>query len=128
VQVGCAIINQTTKEKNSYKLPPECSIFSAEAVAITAQSSLSKSFVICSDSKSVIPALRGNTHKQSTNWVLLDIKLRLYKLRKKGKTIKIVWTPSHCNIKGNEETDQEAKVAAEKGELLSIPIPFTDLS
>jgi ribonuclease HI len=132
VQVGCAIINQTTKEKNSYKLPPKCSIFSAKAVAITAalkqaQSSLSKSFVICSDSKSVIPALRGNTHKQSTNWVLLDIKLRLYKLRKKGKTIKIVWTPSHCNIKGNEETDQEAKVAAEEGELLSIPIPFTDL-
>jgi hypothetical protein len=40
-------------------------------------------------------------------------------------TIKTFWI--WIWIKGNEEADQEAKIAAEEGELLSIPIPFTDL-
>jgi ribonuclease HI len=130
--VGSAIVNTTTKEKIGYKLPPECSIFTAEAIAITAalrqiKTSPSKNFIICSDSKSVLAALKGNLYKASTNWILLDIKTKLYKLHLKGKKVILLWIPSHCNISGNEEVDEEAKKAAEQGINLPVPIPHTDL-
>jgi hypothetical protein len=43
------------------------------------------------------------------------------------KKINFLWIPSHCNIVGNEEADKEAKKAAEEGETLPLPIPYTDL-
>lgn len=130
--VGAATINQTTKEKKTFKLPPDCSIFTAEALAITAAlqiiySSQSNRFVVCSDSKAVLTALRGNTYKQSTNWLIFDIKARLHKIQKQNKEVHFIWIPSHSNIQGNEEVDREAKLAGEEGEILPLPIPYTDL-
>jgi ribonuclease HI len=130
--VGCATVNITTNERKGFKLPTECSIFIAEATAISvalrqAQTSESKKFAICTDSKSVLLALSGNISKAATSWILIDIKYRLYNLEKVGKRINFLWIPSHCNIVGNEEADKEAKKAADEGETLPLPIPYTDL-
>jgi ribonuclease HI len=130
--VGSATVNQATKEIRSIKLPPECSFFTAEAVAIAAAlriayTSQSNRFAKFSDSKAVLTALRGNVYKQATKRLIFDIKSRLHKLTIQGETVSFILIPSHCNIQGNEEVDQEAKTAAEEGEILPIPILYTDL-
>jgi hypothetical protein len=77
-EVGSATVNLSTSERKGYKLPSECSIFTAEAIAIIValrqtQTSKSINFAICTDSKLVLLALSGNTAKASTNWILIDI-------------------------------------------------------
>jgi ribonuclease HI len=130
--VGCAIHIPKTKTTKEYKLPKECSIFTAEASAIAAalshiQVNGYKTSYIISDSKSVLFSLQGNPINPRTNWIIFDIKTRLHKIVKRDKSVTFIWIPSHCNIPGNEAVDEAAKSAAETGELLPLPIPYTDL-
>ncbi len=39
----------------------------------------------------------------------------------------IYWIPSHVGIRGNDEADKAAKLAAINGTLLNIEIPSSDL-
>ena len=85
------------------------SIFSAEAFAIkNAMEYASKQkgkFVICSDSKSSMDAVKNisnNTH------IITNIRDLLIKYPRK---LKLMWVPGHANIKGNEFADRAAAEA-----------------
>jgi ribonuclease HI len=130
--VDCAFIATIHKETKRYKLPKDCSIFTAEVVAITSaiyhiQKGNFKNSYIFTDSKSVLQALESNLFTPKSNWILLEIKNRLAKLQAQDKSVNLIWIPSHCNIGFNEAVDQEAKLAIREGEQLPVPFPVTDL-
>ena len=73
--------------------------------------------VIFTDAKSVVSVL-----KNKNNAELADLKAVLYGLSQQSERVVIQWTPSHCNIPGNEEAD---KLAKEGGRL---PQPDIDIT
>ncbi|XP_055852013.1 uncharacterized protein LOC129916204 [Episyrphus balteatus] len=90
-------------------LPDFTSVFTAEAFAIlqatkTTTNSHEK-YIICSDSISVLNAV--NNPKKNTD-IISDIR---YQLGKSSKNTKLMWTPGHVGIPGNEYADIAANSA-----------------
>ncbi|XP_060863243.1 uncharacterized protein LOC132939856 [Metopolophium dirhodum] len=111
--VGIAIIYNDVEEI-TYKLSVECSIYTAEAIAIlkALEYSLEKqnnNFVILSDSLSSIISI-ANTHKP--NDISKKIQLAISAHHVKGNVVKLMWVPGHSSIKGNEKADMLAKKIA----------------
>ena len=96
-----------------YKLRDGCSIFTAEVEAINkaltyVKVSTMKSFVIFSDSMSVLQAIESQEIKNPlVNKVLQACQQILFN----GKFITFCWLPSHRDIRGNEDADRAAKDA-----------------
>jgi ribonuclease HI len=129
--VGAAFYHPHKNHAQGYSLPPETSIFSAEAFAIITAlkyiTSLQEShFAILTDSKSVLQALETNCFKSTTNWLQFDLKARIQTAKKAGKTIKLIWIPGHSDILGNEVVDKAAKSSANEPKY-NLPIPYTDI-
>ncbi|XP_060880770.1 uncharacterized protein LOC132952480 [Metopolophium dirhodum] len=109
--VGLAMIinNQTI----AYKLPPQASIFTAEAMAIykavkyfhTEYSNHQTKCIILSDSLSNLIAIT-NTRNQTDITKLIQEETFL--AENKNIYIQFVWIPGHIGIPGNEMADQEA--------------------
>ncbi|XP_025208144.1 uncharacterized protein LOC112603670 [Melanaphis sacchari] len=111
--VGIAIIYNDVEEI-TYKLSVECSIYTAEAIAIlkALEYSLDKqnnNFVILSDSLSSIISI-ANTLKP--NDISKKIQLAISAHQAKGNVVKIMWIPGHSSIEGNEKADTLAKKTA----------------
>ena len=93
-----------------YRLRDGCSIFTAEIEAIDkaltcVKVSARKSFVIFSDSMSVLQAIESQESKNPlVNRVLQEI-------LSNGKFITFCWIPNHRDITGNEHADRAAKDA-----------------
>lgn len=47
--------------------------------------------------------------------------------KEKNKDIELIWIPSYRNIQDNENVDLLTKKAANKGELLELEVPFSDI-
>ncbi|XP_055915320.1 uncharacterized protein LOC129948370 [Eupeodes corollae] len=92
-------------------LPESTSIFTAEAFAILHALKItmenSGKFIICSDSISVLRAI--NNPNNNTD-LISSIRNKIAMMPKK---IKLMWTPGHVNIRGNEEADKAANSAKE---------------
>ncbi|XP_060864378.1 uncharacterized protein LOC132940688 [Metopolophium dirhodum] len=96
-----------------HKLPPYCSIFTAEALAIlmaieTILQEAHSNFIILSDSLSTIRSLQnpfnpGDIASKILNNLTLASGL--------GKNIVIMWIPGHSGIIGNEVADEHASTA-----------------
>ena len=90
-------------------LDRNCSIFSAEAVAIKNATDYAKTnrgkFVICTDSRSTLAALE-NIKNQS--YIICQIRDACIKYHNK---IKLMWVPGHTGIPGNDLADQIANSA-----------------
>lgn len=109
-QTSSAVFGPEVKAK--FRLPSICSIFSAELFAILKALNIvlesnNKHSTICSDSKSAIDAI-GDIYTKNT------LARRIQNLHtdivKANKRVNIIWTPSHCGIRGNEEADKLAKL------------------
>jgi ribonuclease HI len=112
----------------SSRLPDEASIFTAETTAIGKaldfiKCSFNSKFIICSDSLSVLQAVKEQNIK---NPLIAELLEHLHLLHEKGKSVKLCWIPSHCGITGNEKADKKAKESLQK-DTLPISIPYTDL-
>ncbi|XP_055913748.1 uncharacterized protein LOC129947266 [Eupeodes corollae] len=87
-------------------LPEYASIFTAEAFAILqATKSIRNSndkFVICSDSISVLKAVKNPNNDSDLISAIRN------KIIMKPNKIKLMWTPGHSKIRGNEEADKAA--------------------
>lgn len=69
---------------------------------------------ICSDSLSVLSNIKYNTQ---INPLSIKIKNIIYLSK---KYIRFIWTPSHCNIRGNEEADKAARNAINNPNSLTL--------
>jgi ribonuclease HI/exonuclease III len=131
--VGAAFYDEDNDICEKFSLPNSCSIFTAEALAISRALSYifntdKTNFVILSDSKSVLQALQGNIHKAKSNWILFQVKEKIKLLKENNKNISLCWIPAHCNIKGNEKADKAAKEGITSGLDPGIKIPYTDIT
>jgi len=109
--VGIAIIIDT--KITTYKLQKNCSIYTAEAIAILSALKLIENDThqyhnIFTDSLSTINSIQNTFH---TNDIATTIINQIEKLKNLNKNIKFIWTPGHCKINGNELADQHAKKA-----------------
>ena len=92
-------------------LPELSSIFTAEAFAILQATKTTThrrgKFVICSDSISV---LRAISNPNNNSPLISEIRNKISMMPNK---LKLMWTPGHVNIRGNEEADNAASSAKE---------------
>ncbi|XP_018360118.1 PREDICTED: uncharacterized protein LOC108759265 [Trachymyrmex cornetzi] len=113
------------------KLPPEASVFSAEAWAIIraillVEDRCCDTFTIFSDSLSVLRAISSHQRKD-VNYLVFEIRDLLRKMVNNGFTINLVWVPGHKGIYGNERADELAREAALRGRRPKFKIPYHDL-
>ena len=99
-----------------YRLRDGCSIFIAEVEAISkaltfVKVSTRKSFVIFSDSMSVLQAIES---QESKNPLVSSVLQSCQDIFSNGKFITFRWLPSHRDINGNEDADRAAKDALSK--------------
>ena len=111
----------------AFSLPSKASVFTAELMAILYALKIvnevqADKFVIYSDSRSAVEALRNYTHP---NPLVTEIKLAFNTLNTKGIDVQLCWIPAHVGVDGNEKADQAAKHAISLPRIL-FNIPITD--
>uniref|UniRef100_A0A6P7FME6 Uncharacterized protein LOC114331939 n=1 Tax=Diabrotica virgifera virgifera TaxID=50390 RepID=A0A6P7FME6_DIAVI len=112
---GCAFYIPSKSTEKMFKLPSNCSIFSAEAIAILESliyfdSLNNNSVLIISDSLSVLLCLKNSKlPNYNSNPFIYQIKNMLVKLKNKNKTTNFIWVKAHVGIKYNEHVDSLAK-------------------
>ena len=111
-----------------YRLRDGCSIFTAEVEAINkalsyVKVSTRKSFVIFSDSMSVLQAIES---QESKNPLVNRVLQTCQRILSGNKYITFCWIPSHRDIRGNEDADRAAKDALSKAQPQNFDIPCTD--
>lgn len=133
-RVGCAFFHYNESVSNSFQLPPQTSIFTAELTAIKhamlycMQHRKSK-FVIFTDSKSSVEALKNNNICPKSNYLILDIIDTYNSIIKLNKTVIVVWMRGHAQVTGNTTADHLARKACEDGTVLQgFKVPHTDLT
>ena len=109
--VGFAAVS--SNKTYAFSLPKEASVFTAELMAILyalklAEELESNKFVVYSDSRSAIEALRSYSH---SNQLVKQIKVFFNNLYAKGIDVQLCWIPAHVGICGNELADSAAKNA-----------------
>ncbi|XP_039450361.1 uncharacterized protein LOC120429209 [Culex pipiens pallens] len=118
--VGAGVVDGATQI--TFRLPEQCSVFSAEALAIV--KSLENTIedgsrlAIFSDSLSVLTAVESGSSKHP--WVQ-QIEELMYE-----REVTLVWIPGHTGIAGNDLADEAAKRANEL-EPVDFPVPRQDL-
>ena len=120
--VGCAFVHGELCQQ--FRLPAQCSVFTAEAVAILhaiiyTESTQIQRCVICTDSLSVVNALATSSPE---NPIIVEIIDTVHRLSELGSRITIAWIPGHSNIHGNEKADLNAKRAIALDDISDIPV------
>ena len=136
--VGTSCICVSLDSSITCSLPCETSIFTAENVAINdamnfALENCDRNIVIFTDSESTLKKLTSNKISIKTNKIIYEIKKKVDEFSQRTKNsskVKVVWIPSHSEIRENDKTDELAKIATEKSftqESQDTLVPFTDL-
>ena len=112
-----------------YGLRDGCSIFTAVVEAVNkaltyVYVSSRKSFVIFSDSMSVLKAIKS---QESKNPLVNRVLQTCQEILSNGKFITFCWIPSHRDITGNEHADRAAKDALSKAQPTHFELPCTDV-
>lgn len=110
----------------TYKIPNQCSIFTAEMNAIIyAISNINNNpseYLVMTDSLSAIQAIQQTFPKSN-----LSCKIREMITEKYNVNLKFCWIPSHVGITGNEKVDQLAKSSCNLDNITNIPMPVADI-
>lgn len=130
VGTGCAVWSSRLDVELGIELSKYNSIFEAEALAIlhalhVCEEKCAVSAVILSDSRSVLSAICTYDTWARQHILIYAIKDILYSMERNGRTIHLIWIPSHRGIFGNERADQLAKQAAQGIASLKHEVIFT---
>ena len=123
--VGFAFYNLKTKQNGSFKCNDNCSIFTAECMAIVKaldyiiQEKRHHTYIIFTDSFSALQALKNKFKHLYRNPIILDITKKVYELKLCNIIIRFVWVKGHAGIKGNEAVDILAKQATQNGAIVT---------
>lgn len=114
-----------------HKLPKECSIFSAECIAIIEALQLVKSLnirnaLILSDSLSSLQKISASPLNSSSDSLICSIRALLHSMSLAHVSVVLAWIPGHLGIVGNDMADSIAKESTVHGPLSNIPIPIRD--
>ncbi|XP_045466643.1 uncharacterized protein LOC123675338 [Harmonia axyridis] len=117
---GCAFLTASSEKR--FKLPKDCSIFTAELFAIKKAleciAELGTSHpIIITDSHSSLHAIQ-RTYKDNT--IVNDITDLICSIQDNNKSLTLMWIPSHCGIDGNEMVDAAAKEAIIDGHYTEV--------
>ena len=114
--VGCAAVIYESEKTNKrlLRLPDGSSVYTAEVNALNMamkgiEKSNDKKFIILSDSLSALQALKG---RNIDHHFMKKVILKYNKVIRQGKSVQLMWIPSHVGIKGNSHADRLAKEAA----------------
>ena len=112
-----------------YRLRDGCGILTAEVEATNKaltyiKVSKRKSFVIFSDSMSVLQAIESH---ESKNPLVNRVLQACQEILSNGKFITFCWLPSHRDIRGNEDADRAAKDALSKAQPENFEVTYTDV-
>ena len=124
-KVGCAAAKYDDCEK--MRIPDGSSVFTAEAKAIDLALDIvntctyTDTFVIFSDSLSVLQALN---HTSSKNSQIQHLLLKHHEISS-SKSVIYCWIPSHIGIYGNEKVDKNAKESLNLDQT-DFKIPFNN--
>ena len=110
-----AVVHEDGTIISSGRIDNICSVFSAEAHAINLAIKFSAKqkgkFIVCTDSKSTIEAVKKISNNSETITQIRDSCI------KNSKKIKIMWIPGHSNIAGNDLADAAAKSASSQSQV-----------
>lgn len=131
---GFAVIDEYNKVTLRYRTSCKVSIFLCKAMAIISALKIASDcpavkVSIFSDSKSVLQTLLlSKKNRRNTSNLIFMILALLYNMSQNGKFVRLVWTPAHLNIDGNERADCVAKEAIFVGRDAEFLLPPSDLS
>lgn len=134
--VSCAFYISHLKIGRGFSLPTSASIYTAECYAILGALEfikenpvLSSKWLLISDSMSVLKALQCRTLDAKTSFIIYEIKNLWWKLYEVNIEVKLMWTPSHIGVTGNENADFLAKAIVDSNidSFPKVAIPYTDL-
>lgn len=127
--VGCAMV--TGDVVISRKLPPTCSIFTAEIYAVLESmkyifriGKAGEHFTVYSDSSSSLSSLKQllpahHLVQEIQDWlVLLHSRKRI--------NVSFCWVPAHAGVEGNERADKAAKEAINSQNHVNVSVPYSD--
>ncbi|KAL7286421.1 hypothetical protein TKK_0019370 [Trichogramma kaykai] len=132
--VGCAFLCPADDHHSPRSLSPLASIFSAECYAIRdaldyiIEGNDNRSYVILSDSLSVLSCLDSRRLNVKTNHVIFEILGKHFSLLQRNCSVRFAWIPSHIGIQGNEAVDALARAATCSDSADHPPVAFSDLA
>lgn len=129
---GFAIYGQNDSLKCRYRTAGFVSSFCVETMAILTAIEIIQSknwtvSTIFTDSKSALSAINSPFVAGCCSYLILKIKQLIKMSVDSGKTINIIWIPSHKGIIGNETADELAKDAIRNGVDTQIGIPLNKI-
>ena len=125
-------IAQPTRNTQSFRLPNNQSIFTAELMGMASalhnqQAKKQNKILILTDSLSGLQALQNKNTKNRPKLINQILK-SANNLTDAGKQIVFIWIPAHVGIYGNENADQAAKQSLKIPEVsLKLPISKSEI-
>ncbi|XP_023190356.1 uncharacterized protein LOC111608710 [Xiphophorus maculatus] len=127
-QVGIAFIAPDLNVMENKRISDKLTVYTGELMAILIAlewiEGIGKGkFVICSDSSSALMSIQGMKSEVRQD-IIEDIVQVIFRIKKNGSQIKLIWIPAHIGVVGNELADNFAKRASNK-EIVELNIKMS---